>query len=93
MKEFFDADVCGKFDMYACGHDHNRQWLQPTCGTEFVVSGTAAKSTDLEGQGTPTFFEDDVDGGFLLIEIQGTELTGWFYDENGNEEFTRTVTK
>ena len=54
IKDFFDAQICGKVDVYISGHDHNRQWLQPTCGTEFIVSGAAAKLTDLEGRGSPT---------------------------------------
>jgi hypothetical protein len=93
VKSFFDANVCGKVDVYLCGHDHNRQWLEPTCGTEFIVSGTAAKETDLQGRGTPTFFENDLNAGFLLVEITGNTLTGWFYDENGQEEYTRTISK
>lgn len=93
VKSFFDDAVCGEVDVYLCGHDHNRQWLEPTCGTEFMVSGTAAKMTGLVGRGTPTFFETDDSGGFLLVEIHGLTLTGTFYDEDGNVEFTRTVQK
>jgi tartrate-resistant acid phosphatase type 5 len=93
MKQFFDENVCGQVDAYICGHDHNRQWLEPTCGTEFMVSGTAAKTTDLANKGTATLFETDQLGGYLLVEISGNSMTGWFYDENGNEEFTRTITK
>jgi len=93
VKSFIDASVCGAADVYLCGHDHNRQWLEPTCGTEFIVSGTAAKDTDLVGQGTPTFFETDQLGGFFLAEIAGNTFTGWFYDQNGTMEYTRTITK
>lgn len=93
VKSFMEDAVCNKIDVYLSGHDHNRQWLEPTCGTEFIVSGTAAKMTDLEGRGTPTFFEDDSKGGFLLAEISGNTFVGTFYDEQGNVEFTRTVTK
>ena len=93
VRDFMEDSVCGKVDVYLCGHDHNRQWLEPTCGTEFIVSGTAAKTTDLEGRGTPTFFEDDQDGGFLLVEITGDTLVGTFFDQQGNEEFSRTVVK
>lgn len=92
VENFIEAGVCGAADVYFCGHDHNRQWLQPTCGTEFVVSGTAAKSTGLQNRGTPTFFEDDQLGGFFLGEISGNTMTGWFYDEQGTLEYTRTVT-
>ena len=93
MKDFFDDSVCGKIDVYISGHDHNRQWLEPTCGTEYIVSGTAAKNTDLEPKGTPTFYENDKNGGFLLVELTSETFTGTFYDEDGVEEFSRTVAK
>jgi tartrate-resistant acid phosphatase type 5 len=93
VKSFFDDAVCGKVDVYLCGHDHNRQWLEPACGTEFVVSGTAAKMTGLVGRGTPTFYENDQSGGFLLVEIHGLTLTGTLFDEDGNVEYTRTIQK
>ena len=41
VQEFMEAHICGKMDLLLSGHDHNRQWLEPTCGTEFVVSGAA----------------------------------------------------
>jgi hypothetical protein len=91
VKDFFDDSICDSVTLYISGHDHNRQWLEPDCGVEFVVTGTAAKTTDLVGRGTPTLFEDDVDGGFLLVEIEGDTLTGTFYDQQGNVEFTRTI--
>lgn len=93
VKEFFEDVVCDKVDVYFSGHDHNRQWLEPTCGTEFIVSGTAAKTTGLKDRGTPKFFEKDQKGGFLLVELTIAELKGTFYDEDGVEEFTRTVGK
>lgn len=93
VKSFFDAHVCGAVDVYFAGHDHNRQWLEPTCGTEFIVSGTAAKTTGLAGRGTPTFFETDEKGGFMLVEIEGDTFAGWFYDEDGTLEYTRSFRK
>jgi hypothetical protein len=93
VKDFFDAQICGKVDLYISGHDHNRQWLNPTCGTEFIVSGAAAKNTDLEGRGTPTFWEDDTTTGFLWVELRDNTLTGEFYNRDGVLEYTHTVTK
>ena len=57
------------------------------------MSGTAAKTTALEGQGSPTFFETDQKGGMLLVELTSTTFKGTFYDEDGVEEFSRTITK
>ena len=93
VQDFIEGSVCGRVDLYLAGHDHNRQWLEPSCGTEFVVTGAAAKTTDLVGRDTPTFFEDDTVEGFLWVEIADDTLTGEFYDMYGNLDFTQTVKK
>jgi hypothetical protein len=93
VKDFFDDSICNRVDVYICGHDHNRQWLEPRCGVEFMVSGTAAKETDLDDEEVPTFFENDQNAGFLLVEMTSTSMTGTFYDEDQVVEFTRTITK
>jgi len=93
IKEVMDDSLCGQVDLYVCGHDHNRQWLVPTCGTEFIVMGSASKTTDLEDRGNPTDFEDDTEEGFVWIEIRGNELTGEIYDKHGNLDHANTLTK
>ena len=93
VKEFMDDYLCNQVDMYLCGHDHNRQWVEDSCGMQLIVTGAAAKTTDLEGRGNTTYFEDDTIEGFIWIEIVDNELTGEFYDMYGNLEYTRSVTK
>ena len=93
VKEFFDAHICGLVDVYFSGHDHNRQWLEPTCGTQFIVSGAAAKKTDLSGRGSPTFWEDDSVEGFMWVEIRGDEFVGEFYNRDGDLEFANSFTR
>ncbi len=93
VKEFMDDQICGKVDVYFSGHDHNRQWLEPTCGTEFIVSGAAAKNTDLAGRGTPTLFEDDTRNGFMWVELRDNVMVGEFYNDAGELEFSQTLTK
>ncbi|MDP2305082.1 MAG: metallophosphoesterase [Pseudomonadota bacterium] len=88
---FFEENLCGKVDVYLCGHDHDLQWLEPTCGTEFIVSGAAAKLRDVSGS-NPTFYENS-HLGFMWVEIIGRTFTGVFYDENGEEMFRRSFTK
>ena len=91
FKTFFDAHLCGEVDLYLCGHDHTRQWLEPTCGTEFMVSGAAAKVTEIVGRdANPSYFEVATPG-FLWIEMNDTQLTGVFYDEDGQPQFSRTI--
>jgi tartrate-resistant acid phosphatase type 5 len=90
VKEAIDAAVCGKIDLYLCGHDHNLQWLAETCeGTEFVVSGAAGKWSSLHGDNDVWFEEGTL--GFLWVEVSQDSLTGVFYDDRGDELFRRTL--
>jgi tartrate-resistant acid phosphatase type 5 len=91
LETYFDDHLCGNIDIYFCGHDHDLQWLEPQCGTEFVVSGAAAKLRDVGG-GHPTFFETSTYG-FMWVEILGNQMTGVFYDSNGTELYRRSFTK
>lgn len=92
LKEAMESAVCGKIDLYLCGHDHNLQWAAATCGgTEFVVSGAAGKSSSLYGENDTLFEKASL--GFLWVEVTSTQLTGVFYDDDGDELFRRTLQK
>lgn len=93
VKDFIEESLCEHVDLYLAGHDHNRQWLEPACGMELVVSGAAAKTTGLEGRGNTTYFEDDTEPGFVRFEIRGNEMLGEFYGIDGVLDYSRTVTK
>jgi len=94
LKEFMDTAVCGKADYYFSGHDHNLQWLQAKCGTNFVVSGAGSKTTGfVHRDNNPVYWENDTKEGFMWVEINGRTLTGTFYDSYGNALFTRVETK
>jgi len=94
VKDFMDTYVCGSVDLYVCGHDHNRQWLNETlCGAELIVSGAGAKLTPLAGRGNKAFFEDDTIEGVLYVVITGGTLHAEFLDRNGVVQFTRDLVK
>jgi hypothetical protein len=59
-----------------------RQWLQPSCGTELVVSGTGAEGTALASR-NPSFWES-VALGFFYVVIRGKELRGQFISSAAN---------
>lgn len=92
IKEFVEASVCGKIDAYLAGHDHNIQWLEPQCGTEFIVSGAGSKSEGLPGQNPAYFGMPDTEG-FILVELVDNSFTGTFYDKTGAMLFTKTIMK
>lgn len=92
VKTFMESVVCGKADLYLCSHDQSLQWLEPTCsGTELIVSGTGASSTELPGD-NPTRYES-LEPGFVYVVIEGGVLTAEFIDASGNVLFTRSILK
>ncbi len=94
VKSFVEGAVCGQADYYFSGHDHDMQWLEPACGTGFIVSGAGSKTRTLvRRDANPTFFEEDGVEGFLWVEIRDNTLTGEFYDKFGNRLFSRSVSK
>ncbi len=99
---FYDVgvdNVCGEVDLYFSGHDHNRQWLPETCGTQFVVTGAAGKLTPFEpvplggGDRHENEWQDDTRGGFFWGEIRGDTLNARFYNDAGELDFERTITR
>lgn len=93
VEDFMDEHLCGQIDVYFAGHDHTRQWLEPQCGMELIVSGAAAKLTALEGRGNPTRFEDDTAEGFMWVEIRGDVFYGEFWRRDGTMDFSGSFTR
>ena len=98
VKSFYEDRVCGRADFVFTGHDHSLQWLEQTCTrkdstlkTNLVVSGAGAKCTRLIHK-QPAYYQSD-QLGFVYVVIQGNTLSASFYDGDGVEKYTRTVTK
>ncbi len=87
IEDFVNDEVCGNVDVYFSGHDHNMQWHPTTCGTNFIVSGSAAKNTDFENRDNnpPVLYQDDQTPGFAWVEIDGSTMTMAWYDMNNAE--------
>lgn len=90
FETFAEDHLCGKVDIYLCGHDHSRQWLEPTCGTEFLVSGAGSKVTEIVDRDANPYYFEVASAGFLWVEMNETTFTGVFYDEDGVAEFERS---
>lgn len=92
LDQALSNSLCGRPALYLAGHDHNRQWLAPTCGVEVVVSGAGSKIAPLAHRvPEPTLFEDASEPGFVWLELTADGLTGLFYDADGQVDFHRTV--
>jgi hypothetical protein len=87
-----EHSMCGKVQVYFAGHDHDREWLEPKCGTQFIVSGAAAKLRPLASRDhQPTRYRDDRKRGFLWVELDSEQLTGVFYDDHAQVDFEATL--
>lgn len=94
VRDFFRDHLCYEIDLYLCGHDHNRQWLDPACGVELIVSGAASKTTGfVHRDSNPTLFEDDTTEGFVWVELADELMTVAFYDKAGQLQHTGSVQK
>ncbi len=95
VKDFFDARVCGTVDVYFCGHDHNRQWInEPTAcgGTELIVSGAGAKVKEFsDPPPNEIYFGDAVTEGFMYVVVDGNTMTAQFIDKTGNVDYERIL--
>lgn len=81
---------------YMSGHDHQRQWLDPSlcAGTELVVNGAGGEVKELDDPDrNPAFYQDGVNAGFLYAVVDGGTFTGRFVDASGAVVFERSVGK
>ena len=92
LARFMEESVCGRAHVYFAGHDHDRQWLEPTCGTTFIVSGAAAQTRPVRRKDAATRFQDGKKLGFLWVEIVGSTLRGVFYDVEGKIDYEDSLT-
>jgi tartrate-resistant acid phosphatase type 5 len=93
IKDFMEANICGEVDLYICGHDHSRQWMVDTCdGTELIIAGAGAKTSDLGGN-NPSYFEDVSQEGFVWFEIDGNTMTVQFWNQLGVMDYEGVITK
>ena len=93
VQRFVEEELCGKVDVYFSGHDHDLQWLEPQCGTEFIVSGAGAKNRNIEDWGVPTLFETADQPGFAWVEIIDNQMKVEFYGMDGNRLYNGIVEK
>jgi acid phosphatase len=78
-------------DFYFCGHDHDRQLLQPVAGVHYIVSGTAAKSRSTVWADNTIFAATDL--GFTWYRVSAEEFHVQFINKNGDIEFAYTLNK
>jgi hypothetical protein len=94
FRKFVEKHMCGKVDVYLCGHDHNLQWMSepPGCDMALGISGAGAKTTSMKDHGNNFDFEMK-QLGFAYIEASSTTLYVEFCDDFGELLFSTTLVK
>jgi hypothetical protein len=96
IKDFFESEICGNASVYFSGHDHSLQWhaAPDGCNTNFIVSGAAAKTTEIvDRDNNPApLYQDATMPGFAWVEIEDATMTVAFYDETGAKNFEDSTT-
>lgn len=79
-------------DLYICGHDHDRQLLEPPVGgVWYIVSGTGSKSRDTRYGEKTTFAATNL--GFTWFRVSARELHVQFINAAGEVEYAHTWPK
>lgn len=91
VEDFMEDFICGKVDLYVCGHDHSMQDLEAVCGTEFIVTGAGAKTTEIKGDNPAYFNASQI--GFTMFEATPSKLQVYFFDDQKNLLHQRTITR
>lgn len=91
LANLIDKATCGKADIYLCGHEHTKQHLKKTCGTEYLVVGTGAGLRKV-GVGKNTLFARS-SYGFSWFEVDEHSMHFQIIDSKGNVEYEHTIKK
>jgi len=78
-------------DAYFCGHDHDRQLIEPVNGVYYIISGTGAKSrSTMYGKNT-IFAATNL--GYVWVRVSPQEFHLQFLDGAGKIEYAHTWIK
>ncbi|MCO4755120.1 MAG: metallophosphoesterase [Bacteriovoracaceae bacterium] len=94
IKNILNDHMCGKADFYIAGHEHLLQAFDGNvadCDTQMIVSGTAAKATEIL-RDTPSLFETE-SLGFFHLELSGDTATVKAIDEFNTVLYQQTHKK
>jgi tartrate-resistant acid phosphatase type 5 len=76
-RRFFDAELCGRADLYLSGHDHNLADLGDSCGVALVVSGAGSSPYRLSRHDRGFSVAEP---GFAIVEVTSKRLSWTFFD-------------
>ena len=94
IKEFVEENICGKADIYFCGHDHSLQVLDGNikqCPTLMIVSGAGASASHLMKSRNPILFQGSTLG-FFSLQSDNSKINIQALDEKLNLLYSMSLT-
>jgi tartrate-resistant acid phosphatase type 5 len=86
-----DKALCGRADMYLCGHEHDKQHLKKVCGVDYLIVGTGA-GIRKTGVGPNTLFARS-SYGFSWFEVDEKTMHVQILDTAGKVEYEYSMKK
>ena len=90
LKQLIDS-FCGKAHLYLAGHEHDKQHLKPTCGTEYLIAGTGGGQRAVGG-GPNTLYASN-SFGFAWFEVSQKQLRFDLLDIKGKVEYSHKISR
>lgn len=94
IKDFVEQNICGKADIYFCGHDHSLQVLDghiKNCSTLMIVSGAGASASHLMKSRNPILFQGSTLG-FFHLQTDNEKVQIQAFDEKLNTLYSTLLT-
>ncbi|MFN8670500.1 MAG: metallophosphoesterase [Candidatus Sericytochromatia bacterium] len=90
LRKLIDNTTCDKVDFYLSGHEHNKQFLKPTCGVKYLILGTGSEVRGKPKVKNNTLFSS-LTLGFAWFKITNSNLYFEILDEKGKIEYKYSV--
>lgn len=90
LKQLIDQ-FCGKAQIYLSGHEHDKQHLKASCGTEYLIAGTGGGQRAV-GRGPNTLYASNTFG-FAWFEVTQKQLRFELLDIKGKVEYSYKISR
>lgn len=92
LQRLLDKPLCGKADLYLCGHEHDKQHLKKACGVEYLIVGTGG-GVRTKLRPAPNSLFAKATPGFSWFEIDQHRMHFEILDAKGNIEYQYSTMK
>jgi tartrate-resistant acid phosphatase type 5 len=91
LAKMLDESLCGRADIYLCGHEHDKQYLKKVCGVQYLIVGTGAGLRKTGTDKNTLFAKSSY--GFSWFEVDEKSMHFQILNTDGGVEYENTLKK